>query len=46
MGDTNFTIDNQITTAVISIYSNGNIISKRKINFISKAMDIIVDTIN
>lgn len=46
MGDTNFTKENQITTAVISISSNGKIISKRKINFISKAMDIIVDTIN
>ena len=46
MGDTNFTKENQITTAVISISSNGKIISKRKINFISKAIDIIVDTIN
>ena len=46
MGDTTFTKENQITTAVISISSNGKIISKRKINFISKAMDIIVDTIN
>lgn len=46
MGDTNFTKENQITTAVISISSNGKIISERKINFISKAIDIIVDTIN
>ena len=46
MGNTNFTKENQITTAVISISSNGKIISKRKINFISKAIDIIVDTIN
>ena len=46
IGDTNFTKENQITTAVISIYSNGKIISKRKINFISKAIDVIVDTIN
>lgn len=46
MGDTNFTKENQITTAVISISSNGEIISKRKINFISKAIDVLVDTIN
>ena len=46
IGDTNFTKENQITTAVISISSNGEIISKRKINFISKAIDVLVDTIN
>ena len=46
MGDTNFTEKNQIAVAVISIYSNGEIISQRKVNFISKAVDIVVDTIN
>lgn len=46
IGDTKFTKENQITTAVISISSNGKIISERKINFISKAIDVIVDTIN
>ena len=46
MGDTNFTEENQIAVAVISIYSNGEIISQRKVNFISKAVDIVVDTIN
>lgn len=46
MGDTNFTEENQIAVAVISISSNGEIISQRKVNFISKAVDIIVDTIN
>ena len=46
MGDTNFTKENQITVAVITISSNGEVISQRKVNFISKAVDIIVDTIN
>lgn len=46
MGDTNFTKENQIAIAVISISSNGEIISKRKVNFISKAVDMVVDTIN
>ena len=41
-----FTEKNQIAVAVISIYSNGEIISQRKVNFISKAVDIVVDTIN
>lgn len=46
MGDTNFTEENQIAVAVISIYSNGEMISQRKVNFISKVVDIVVDTIN
>lgn len=46
MGDTNFAKENQIAVAVISISSNGEVISQRKVNFISKAVDIIVDTIN
>lgn len=46
MGDTNFTEENQIAVAVISISSNGEIVSQRKVNFISKAVDNIVDTIN
>lgn len=46
MGDTNFTEENQVAVAVISIYSNGEMISQRKVNFISKAVDIVVDTIN
>ncbi len=46
MGDTNFTKENQMAAAIISISSNGEIISQRKVNFISKAIDIIVDTIN
>ena len=46
MGDTNFTEENQIAVAVITLSSNGEVISQRKVNFISKAIDIIVDTIN
>lgn len=46
MGDTNFTEENQISVAVVSIYSNGEMISQRKVNFISKAVDIIVDAVN
>ena len=45
-GDTNFTEENQIAVAVISIYSNGKMISQRKVDFISKAIDIVVETIN
>lgn len=46
MGDTNFTEENQLVVAVVSISSNGEVISQRKINFINKAVDIIVDTVN
>ena len=46
MGDTNFTEENQIAVAIITLSSNGEVISQRKVNFISKAIDIIVDTIN
>lgn len=45
-GDTNFTKENQIAVAVISIYSNDEMISQRKVDFISKAIDIVVETIN
>ena len=46
MGDTKFTKDNQLTVAIITLSKNGEIFSQRKINFASKTMDIIVDTIN
>lgn len=46
MGDKNFTKENQAVVAVISISSNGEVISQRKVNFISKAVDIVVDTVN
>lgn len=42
MGDTNFTEENQIAVAVISIYSNGEMISQRKVNFISKAVVLLL----
>ena len=41
MGDTNYTKENQLVVAVISISSNKEVISIRKVNFISKAIDII-----
>lgn len=46
MGITNFTEENQIAVAVVSIYYNREIIIQRKVNFISKTVDIIVDTKN
>jgi len=46
MGDTKFTKDNQLTVAIITLSKDGEIFSQRKINFASKAMDIVVDTIN
>lgn len=46
MGDTEFTKDNQLSIAIITLSKDGEIFSQRKINFASKAMDIVVDTIN
>lgn len=46
MGDTNFTEDNQIAVAVISLYANGEMISQRKVNFVSQAIDIVVDIVD
>lgn len=46
MGDTNYTEENQIAIAVVTLSHDGEIFSQRKISFISNAIDIIVDTIN
>ena len=46
MGATNYSKENQITTAIVTLSHNGEIFSERKINFVSNAIDIIVDTIN
>ena len=46
MGDTNYTKENQIAVANVTLSHNGEIFSKRKINFVSNAIEIIVDTIN
>lgn len=45
MGDTNYTKENQLVVAVISISSNKEVISTRKVNFISKAIDIIKEVL-
>lgn len=46
MGDTNYTEENQIAIAVVTLSHDGEIFSQRKISFVSNAIDIIVDTIN
>ena len=46
MGDTNYTEENQIAVAVVTLSHNGEIFSQRKISFVSNAIDIIVDAIN
>ena len=46
MGDTNFTKENQIAIAIVTLSHNGEIFSQRKISFVSNAIDIIVDTVN
>lgn len=45
MGDKNYTKENQIAIAIVTISSDDKIFSQRKINFVSKAIDIIVDII-
>lgn len=44
MGDTNFTKENQIGIAIVTL-SYDEIFSQRKISFVSNAIDVIVDTI-
>ena len=46
MGDTNYTKEDQIAVAVVTLSHNGEIFSQRKISFVSNAIDIIVDAIN
>ena len=46
MGDTNYTEENQIAIAVVTLSHDGEIFSQRKISFVSNAIDIIVDAIN
>lgn len=46
MGDTNYTEENQIAIAVVTLSHNGEIFSQRKISFVSNAIDIILDSIN
>lgn len=46
MGDTNFTENNQLVVALITLSKDGEIFSQRRVNFASKTIDIIVDKIN
>ena len=46
MEDTNFTKENQIAKATVTLSHNGEIFSQRKISFVSNAIDIIVDIVN
>lgn len=45
MGDSNFTKENQIGIAVVTLFYDDEIFSQRKISFVSNAIDVIVDTI-
>lgn len=45
MGDSNFTKENQIGIAVVTLSYDDEIFSQRKISFVSNAIDVIVDTI-
>lgn len=46
MGNTEHKKDDQLAVADISIYSNDEVFSQRKINFVNKGMEIVVDAIN
>ena len=46
MGDSNYTKENQIAVAIVTLSHNGEIFSQRKISFVSNAIDIIVDAVN
>ena len=45
MGDTNYSKENQLAIAVVTISLNGEIISERKVSFVGNTIDIIIDTI-
>lgn len=46
MGDTNYTKENEIAIAVVTLSYQGEVFSQRKISFVSKAIDTVVDVIN
>lgn len=46
MGNTEYTEDDNLAIADISISENGEIFSQRKVNFVNKGIEIVVDTIN
>lgn len=45
MGNTNFTKENQIGIAIVTLSYDDEIFSQRKISFVSNAIDVIVNTI-
>lgn len=45
MGNPNQTEDDQLSIAYVSISENGTLLDKRKISFVNRAIDIIVDAI-
>ena len=46
MGDTNYTKENEIAVAVVTLSYQGEVFSQRKISFVGKAIDTVVDAIN
>ena len=45
MGSTEATQDDELAIADISLSHGGTVFSKKKINFVTKAIDIVVDGI-
>lgn len=46
MGSTEASQDDELAIADISLSHNGTVFSEKKINFVTKAIDIVVDTID
>lgn len=46
MGDTNYTKENEIAVAVVTLSYQGEVFSQKKISFVGKAIDTVVDVIN
>lgn len=46
MGNTSATEDDQLSVADVSISKNGEVFNERKINFVDKGIEIIVDILN
>jgi hypothetical protein len=46
MGNTEPAKDDQLAAAQVSVYENGEIVSRRKINFFKNGIDIIIDYVD
>ncbi|MEG0365882.1 MAG: hypothetical protein RR585_03540 [Coprobacillus sp.] len=46
MGDDKYTEENQLAIACVSISSDNKVFSERKVNFINKGIEVVVDAIN